>query len=98
MRRITDRYARPWLWGIAIFGAGSAVALGGTVSLMFIVLGVLGTNVEDFDWRGWLGIGVTTGVPLFLVYRAFDRLGRDYRLNFQLMNSTRGRDLISRWY
>ena len=86
LRKIRDLYLRPWFWGICLMVAGLPIALGGTIALLWVLVGVLGSFTNYGDWRGWLGIGVAVSIPLFVVYGAL--------LNHHLMKSSRGRDLV----
>ena len=95
---IRDLYVKPWFWGICFFVAGIPIALGGTVALLWVSVGILGSFTNYGDWRGWLGIGVAVSIPLSGVYRTLSRWGSDARLNRLLIKSSRGRDLVSRWY
>ena len=98
INRITDHYIRPGIWRVSLLIAGIVLAFLGSVSLLFVMLGIAGTSIEDFDWRGWLGIGLATGVPIFLVWQTLLRLATELQLNSRLMKSSRGRDLIDKWY
>ena len=88
--------------GLAV--AGIVLSLGALYSMTFIFLGIAGmygtagTSIEDLEWRGWLGIGLATCVPVFMVWRALGKLKAEVELNHRLMKSSRGHDLIAKWY
>ena len=104
VRRIRDYYITPGLWGVGLAVAGIVLSLGALYSMTFIILGIAGmygtagTSIEDLEWRGWLGIGLATCVPVFMVWRALGKLKAEVELNHRLMKSSRGHDLIAKWY